>query len=358
MPSLTKIGVEMMKVGIVGYGAYIPKWRIKAENIAEVWGQDAQTITNGIGVQEKSVPSMDEDTATIAVEAARNAMRRANGVKPSEISAVYVGSESHPYAVKPTAVTVAEALGLTPYVTAADTEFACKAATAGIQACLGLVRGGYMKYGMSIGADTAQSAPGDALEYTAAAGGAAYIIGGDGVLAEIEGTCSYTQDVPDFWRREGSLYPKHAGRFTGEPAYFEQIVKCSKSLMEKLGTKPSDYTYVVFHMPNGKFPLKAASILGFDAKQVAPSLIVQKIGNTYSGSSLLGLAAVLDRAKPGERVLMTSYGSGAGSDSFSITVTDQIEERRRLAPPVQYYIETKSYLNYSLYAKNRRLFRE
>jgi hydroxymethylglutaryl-CoA synthase len=111
-------------------------------------------------------------------------------------------------------------------------------------------------------------------------------------------------------------------------------------------------------MPKWKFPLKAASILGFDAKQVAPSLIVQKIGNTYSGSSLLGLAAVLDRAKPGERVLMTSYGSGAGSDSFSITVTDQIEERRRLAPPVQYYIETKSYLNYSLYAKNRRLFRE
>jgi len=347
-----------MKVGIVGYGAYVPRWRIRVENIAKVWGQDAETIKKGLGVEEKSVPSMDEDTATIAVEAARNAMKRACGLKGNEIGAIYVGSESHPYAVKPTAVTVAEALGLTPNITAADTEFACKAATAGMQACLGLVKGGYVRYGITIGADTAQSAPGDALEYTAAAGGAAYIIGEDNILAEIEGTCSYTQDVPDFWRREGSLYPRHAGRFTGEPAYFEHVIKCSKNLMEKLNTSPNDYTYAVFHMPNGKFPLKAASLLGFDVKQVLPGLVVQNIGNTYSGSSLLGLAAVLDEAKSGDRILLTSYGSGAGSDSFSITVKDEIEQKRTLAPPVKYYTNKKSYLSYSIYAKNKKLFRD
>jgi hydroxymethylglutaryl-CoA synthase len=301
---------------------------------------------------------MDEDTATIAVEAARNAMKRACGLKGNEIGAIYVGSESHPYAVKPTAVTVAEALGLTPNITAADTEFACKAATAGMQACLGLVKGGYVRYGITIGADTAQSAPGDALEYTAAAGGAAYIIGEDNILAEIEGTCSYTQDVPDFWRREGSLYPRHAGRFTGEPAYFEHVIKCSKNLMEKLNTSPNDYTYAVFHMPNGKFPLRAASLLGFDVKQVLPGLVVQNIGNTYSGSSLLGLAAVLDEAKSGDRILLTSYGSGAGSDSFSITVKDEIEQKRTLAPPGKYYTNKKSYLSYSIYAKNKKLFRD
>jgi hydroxymethylglutaryl-CoA synthase len=347
-----------MKVGIVGYGVYIPRWRIRAENIAKVWGQDAESIKKGLGVIEKSVPSMDEDTATIAVEAARNAMKRACDLKGHEIGAIYVGSESHPYAVKPTAVTVAEALGLTPNITAADTEFACKAATAGMQACLGLVKGGYVRYGITIGADTAQSAPGDVLEYTAAAGGAAYIVGEDNILAEIEGTCSYTQDVPDFWRREGSLYPRHAGRFTGEPAYFEHVIKCSKNLMEKLNTSPNDYNYAVFHMPNGKFPLRAASLLGFDVKKVLPGLVVQNIGNTYSGSSLLGLAAVLDEAKSGERILMTSYGSGAGSDSFSITVKDAIEQKRTLAPPVKYYTNKKSYLSYSIYAKNKKLFRD
>jgi len=348
-----------MKIGIVGYGVYIPRLRIKIEDIAKVWGQDALSYKEGLGVEEKSVPSLDEDTVTIAVEAARNAMKRAVEVKPGEVGAVFVGSESHPYAVKPTASTVAEALGLTPNLTAADMEFACKAATTGLQACLGLVKAGYIKYGISIGADTAQGAPGDALEYTAAAGGAAYVIGsGEGVIAEIECTHSYTQDVPDFWRRDGSSYPRHAGRFTGEPAYFEHVINCTKVLLEKSGTTPRDYDYIVFHQPNAKFPLRAAKILGFEESRLWPGLVVGKLGNTYSGSSLLGLAAVLDVASPGERILVTSYGSGAGSDSFSIVVTDAIESKRELAPPVAYYLDRREYIDYSIYARYRRLFKE
>lgn len=120
-------------------------------------------------------------------------------------------------------------------MTAADLEFACKAGTAGIQLCMGLVKSGIIKYGVAIGADTAQGAPGDALEYTAAAGGAAYIIGNDGCLANIIDTYSYTTDTPDFYRREGSPYPKHGGRFTGEPAYFKHIISAAKGIMEKQG---------------------------------------------------------------------------------------------------------------------------
>lgn len=347
-----------MKFGIVGYGVYIPKWRIRVEEIAKVWGHDADSYRKGLGMEEKAVPSIDEDTTTIAVESTRNALKRAQEVKPGEVGAIYVGSESHPYAVKPTAATVAEAVGLTPNITAADTEFACKAATAAMQACLGLTKGGYIKYGISIGADTAQSAPGDALEYTAAAGGAAYVIGGgDGVIAEVEGTHSYTQDVPDFWRRDGAHYPRHAGRFTGEPAYFEHVINCSRALFEKLGTSAKDYDYAVFHQPNAKFPLRAAKMLGFDEKKILPGLIVSKIGNTYSGSSLLGLAAVLDVAREGDRILLTSYGSGAGSDSFSMRITDCIEQKRRLSPPVSYYIERREYIDYSTYARYQRLFK-
>lgn len=346
-------------VGIVGYGAYIPRLRIKISEIARVWGHDAESYRIGLGIEEKSVPSSDEDTTTIAVEAARNAMRRAKEVKPDEVGAVFVGSESHPYAVKPTAATVAEALGLTPNLTAADTEFACKAATTAIQVCLGLVKAGYIKYGISIGADTAQGAPGDALEYTAAAGGAAYVIGaGDGVVAEVEATHSYTKDVPDFWRRDGASFPKHAGRFTGEPAYFEHIINCTKALMDKIGTTPKDYDYVVFHQPNSKFPLRAAKILGFDEGRLRHGMVVNRVGNTYSGSSLLGLAAILDIAMPGERILLTSYGSGAGSDSFSIRVTEAIKEKRELSPPVMYYVERREYIDYSTYARYRGIFKE
>lgn len=344
-------------VGIISYGVYIPRWRIKVEEIAKMWGQEAERYRKSLFVDEKSVPSLDEDAATMAVEAARNALKRVPQVKPKELGAIYVGSESHPYAVKPTATIVAEAIDATPTLTAADMEFACKAATAGIQACLGLTKAGYIKYGMSIGSDTAQGRPADALEYTAGAGAAAYIIGNKDVIADIEGTCSVTQDIPDFWRRDGASFPQHAGRFTGEPAYFAQVVNCSRELMKKLGTTTKDYDYVVFHEPNGGFPLTVARILGFEKEKILPSLVVKKIGNTYSASSLIGLAAVLDRADAGDRILMTSYGSGAGSDSFSIVVTDKIEEHRALAPSVEYYVNRKEYVDYALYSRLKNQFR-
>jgi hydroxymethylglutaryl-CoA synthase len=106
-------------VGIITYGVHIPRYRIKVDEIARVWGANGKEISGGLGVFEKSVPDMDEDAATIAVEAARNALLRRK-IDPEESGAVYVGRESHPYAVKPTACTVGEAIGATPNMTAAD----------------------------------------------------------------------------------------------------------------------------------------------------------------------------------------------------------------------------------------------
>lgn len=341
-----------MQYGIVGYGSYIPRLRISVEEIAKVWGQDAEHIKKGLLVEEKSVPDNDEDTITISVEAARNAIRRA-GVDPTKVGALFIGSESHPYAVKPSGTVVAEAMGASPEIMVADFEFACKAGTAGIQCCLGLVKSGMIEYGMAIGADTSQGRPGDALEYTAAAGGAAFVVGRN-PLAVIEETYSYTTDTPDFFRREGEKYPSHAGRFTGEPAYFRHTLAATKGLMAKAGLTQQDFDHVVFHTPNGKFPLRAAKLLGFPSEKLISGLIVTKIGNTYSGASLLALCAVLDRvAKPGERILLTSYGSGAGSDSFSLMVTDKLLERRANAPNIDSYINKKSYIAYGEYAKLR-----
>jgi hydroxymethylglutaryl-CoA synthase len=336
--------------GIVGYGIYIPFYRIKVEEIAKVWGDDPQAISRGLVVNEKSVPGPDEDTATISVEAARNSLKRSQ-IDPSLIGAIYVGSESHPYAVKPTATIVADAVGAAPELTAADLEFACKAGTAGIQVCMGLVDSGAVEYGLAVGADTAQGAPSDALEYTASAGGAAYVIGREKTIAEFDGTYSYTTDTPDFYRREGKPYPRHGGRFTGEPAYFKHVLSGAKGLFKKMGTEASDYDHAIFHQPNGKFYIRAARKLGFSEEQYKTGLLTPYIGNTYSGATPLGLAAVLDIAKPDDRIMAVSYGSGAGSDAFSITVTDDIEEKRDLAPKVNDYIQNKSYVDYAVYAK-------
>ena len=236
--------------GIVGYGAYVPKYRIKVEEIARVWGGDGAHTSRGLNVFEKSVPAMDEDVITISVECARLALSNA-GIDPALIGAVYIGSESHPYAVKPSATVVAEAVGATPEMTAADFQFACKAGTAAIQTCMGLTKSGMIKYGLAIGADTSQGKPGDVLEFTASAGGAAYIIGEDKTIADIKDTYSYTTDTPDFWRREGQDYPQHGSRFTGEPAYFKHIINATKKILERNDMKPEDFEHVVFHQPNG-----------------------------------------------------------------------------------------------------------
>jgi hydroxymethylglutaryl-CoA synthase len=217
---------------------------------------------------------------------------------------------------------------------------------------LGLVGSDLIKYGMAIGADTSQGAPGDALEYTASAGGAAYILGKENVIAKINKTYSFTTDTPDFWRREGEKYPSHGGRFTGEPAYFKHILTCAKNLMDKVGTKHSDYNYAVFHQPNGKFPVSAARKLGFSKEQIKEGLLTPVIGNTYSGAVLIGLAAILDIAKPGDRIFMVAYGSGAGSDSFDITVTDAIQNINRSGEQtVQTLISNHKFLTYATYAK-------
>ncbi len=339
--------------GIVGYGVYIPFYRITAEEIASVWGEDVNRIVKGLGIQEKAVGGPDEDAATIAVEAAREALRRGN-VNGEDVEAVYVGSESHPYAVKPTSSIVAEAINAVPRVTAADLEFACKAGTAAMQMINGMVDAGQIKYGFAIGADTAQGRPGDALEYSAASGGAAYLIGSsDESLAVIEKTVSYTTDTPDFWRRPKANYPSHGGRFTGEPAYFRHVMGATKMMLEETGYKWDDFAYVVFHQPNAKFPKAVAKKLGVPSEKIQQSLVVPVVGNTYSGSAILGLARVLDVAKPGDKILMTSFGSGAGSDSFIFNVTDKIEERRPLAKPVDFYINRKVYINYAQYVKMR-----
>lgn len=337
-------------VGIVGYGAYVPRYRLPASEVARVWSDSS----GGLPIKEKAVAGLDEDTLTMAIEAARNALARAQ-IDPAQLRAVWVGSESHPYAVKPTSTIVAEAIGATPYVQAADLEFACKAGSEAIVAGMGIVGSGMGRYVLAIGMDTAQGRPGDHLEYTAASGGAAFILGpAEESLAVYEASLSHVTDTPDFWRRAYVHYPSHGHRFTGEPAYFEHILSAGKALMSELGTTPGDYQYAVFHQPNTKFPQRVAQMLGFTPEQIKAGLLVSVIGNTYAGSSLIGLTAILDEAKPGDRIFMVSFGSGAGSDAFSIRVTDRIVGAQDRAPKTQEYIARRKVIDYATYVRYRR----
>ena len=335
--------------GIVGYGVYVPKFRIKE------------------GALERSIPFMDEDSITAAVEAGKTALIH-SGVDSSSIGKVYVGSESYPYAVKPIASKVAQVLKLGEEekpdglqgVDAVDTEFACKAATSMFKDASSLVYypGANTSYAMVIGTDNSQAAPrdepGGELDLFVGYGGSAFIFGMRDVIAEIEGWYSCTSDTPDFWRRDLESYPRHGGRFTGEPAYFKHTTKACRKLMERLNLQPEDISYFVSHQPNIRFPVKVAKELGFREEQYTAGLQVAKFGNTYSGASPIGLAAILDNAKPNERIVVVSYGSGAGSDAYSLVTTSQIEEKRRRQKfTIRHQVENEciEYVDYDTYRR-------
>ena len=336
-------------VGIVGYGSYIPRYRLPGEEISRIW-------TNGLSgapVKEKAVAGLDEDVVTMSIEAARNAIACAD-IDPRQIRAVWVGSESHPYAVKPTSTIVAESIGTSANIQAADWEFACKAGTEAVQASIGLVGSGMAQYILSIGMDTAQGRPGDALEYTAGSGGAAFILGpADESYAVYQGSYSYVTDTPDFWRRAGEAYPSHGDRFTGEPAYFAHTIAAASTLMEMMNTNADDYDYAVFHQPNVKFPARAAKMLGFAHDQISVGLLANEIGNVYSGSCMIGLTAILDNAEAGQRILMVSYGSGAGSDAFDLQVTERIRQRPRNLAGTADYVARRTRIDYATYVRYR-----
>ena len=334
--------------GIVGYGVYTSRFRIKEGNL------------------ERSVPFIDEESITAAVEAGKLALIH-SGVDSSCIGKIYVGSESNPYAVKPIASKVAQVLKLgeededVQGVDAVDTEFACKAATSMFKDAASLVN--YPKsnitYAMVIGTDNSQAAPRDCpggeLDLFVGYGAAAFIFGKHDVIAEIEGWYSCTSDTPDFWRRDGEPYPMHGGRFTGDPAYFKHVRMSSKRLMERLNLKVSDVNYFVAHQPNVQFPIRIAKELGFKEEQYLPTLQVAKFGNTYSGASPVGLAAVLDIAKPSDRILVAGYGSGAGSDAYSFVTTKQISDKRQNQKLTVKYQAENPFLQYVDYTTYRRL---
>jgi hydroxymethylglutaryl-CoA synthase len=347
--NLLKPSKEYDVAGIVGYGCYSSRFRINE------------------GSMQRAIPFVDEDAITAAVEAGKLALIH-SGVSSSHIGKVYVGSESNPYAVKPIASKVAQVLRLgeededdVQGVDAVDTEFACKAATSVFKDAVSLVN--YSKSNvdnaMVIGTDNSQAAPRDCpggeLDLFVGYGAAAFVFGKNDVIAEVEGWYSCTSDTPDFWRRDGEPFPMHGGRFTGDPAYFKHVRKASKKLMERLRLQADDVDYFVAHQPNAQFPVKVAKELGFKEEQYLPSLQVVKFGNTYSGASPVGLAAVLDVAKPDSRILVASYGSGAGSDAYSLLTTSQIlDKRHRQKLTVKYQAENP-FLEYVDYTTYRRL---
>jgi hydroxymethylglutaryl-CoA synthase len=195
-----------------------------------------------------------------------------------------------------------------------------------------------------IATDDPHVAPCDDLEPLAGSGAAAFVLGKGNGVASILGSYSCSREVYDIWQPVEAPYMVH-DMAVSRQLFGEVTGGAAKKYMEKHGTAPQDVDHVVFSQQDGRTPLGVARSLRIPNEKLAAGLLCPSIGDLYSASALLGLAAVLDQSKEGERILVLSYGSG-GADVFEVQAEEGIRLRQDACPSVQDYLADKEYIDY------------
>ncbi|NHI93623.1 MAG: hypothetical protein EAX96_14140 [Candidatus Lokiarchaeota archaeon] len=358
-PFLPKL-IESEKPGISSIGISLPRYRTTAEEMARQFHIDPNYIKKGLGVEEVSVPSWDQDTGTFAVDASLDALSRLPKEFIDTIGMIVVGSESKPYSVKPTATTVQSFLGCKNNIICYDAEFACIAAGMQIKNAIALIKTGEIESALIVGSDVSQGSPGDPLDLDTGAGGVCIVISKYNVILEYTGMDFHVGDHPDFARRKNQIYPFHGYALTGNPSYFAFQGAAIEKTLKKLNMSIDQIKAATFHQPNYNFMKKEIIRFGLDdatrfKKGLKPCIIgkpVIKIGNTYSAATMFGLAAIVNepyhkfdlgeeialkvgfedpknpilKLETGDFILTGWYGSGAAGGCSIFKVTDNIGE--------------------------------
>jgi hydroxymethylglutaryl-CoA synthase len=337
-----------LPTGIVGCGVYIPRLRIKREEYQRAWGYFAPRW-----LEEKSVVDFDEDAITMGVEAASNAFRNTK-LEASSVDAVYFASTSPPYAEKQNASTVAVALGCRNDISALDVTSSTKCGLSALLSGLDFVSSGRGKASLVVAADSPLGDPSGPLEHQLGAGAAAMIVGRDLINALVEGSFSVTSEsLGERFRRNGHSFvaAMDLGRYH-EMASDDVIISCVKGLMQRLGRSPEDYDFFALQGVDPARTLDLARRIGFEDARTIPSIVSGEVGDTGAASPLLALCKVLESSSFKQRVLVCSYGPGAGADALSIVVDGEM----RPAPGTGFndYLAKKDYIDYPAYLKVRR----
>ncbi|RKO65501.1 hydroxymethylglutaryl-CoA synthase [Desulfofundulus salinus] len=336
-----------MAVGIVGYGAYLPRLRITKKEYQQAWGNCAA------GIKEKTVMDFDEDALTMGVEAAKEALKC--GINPEEIEILCWASTNPPYQEKMVSGAAAVMLGLREDVIATEHGQSIRAGSEALLTAWAFLSAGSGRNALVIAADAPRACPRESIEHGLGAGGVAYILGTENLIAEIDGFNSFVSEMlGERFRPAGDNNLRDIGvRAFTFASYNQLVTRAVQSLMEKLGRKPSDYTYLVIQEIDGRSAKSVAKKLGFDEEQLAPGLLYEQTGDTGASSALLSLAAVLNQSKPGEKILLAAYGSGAGSMAVSLTVTGMSLKEGRNTVRKQ-LDANKTYLGYTQYLQVKR----
>ncbi len=332
-----------MTIGISGYAAYIPRLRIKRDEYAKAWGSFAAA-----GVSEKSAMGYDEDVLTMAAKVGRRALDSV-ALPPGKITRFALATTSPPYREKLLSGTVLVGLGIPNETFSSDHTSSTRAGTEALLAGFEHLASNPNGRVLVAVADAPTASMWDSVEHALGAGAAAYVLGSDGLLAELEGHASYASEHAGERfrpRDEDRIHDLNVKKFS-ESSFVTNTTRAASALLKKLGRQPEDYAHVVLQQPDARAPGSAASKLGFTDAQLAAGLVSAYLGDLGAVSTPMGLAAALDVAKVGDRILVVSYGSGAGSDALSFKVVADHPS----AQTVQAEAAHKEYIDYIQYLK-------
>jgi hydroxymethylglutaryl-CoA synthase len=329
--------------GIVAAGAYVPRYRLPRELIAREWG--------GAPVAgEKAVANHDEDSLTLAVNAALGIV--ADG---GPIDAVFFATTTSPYTEKQGAATIAAVLDLPATTRTLDFTDTLRAATSALLAGLDAIASGSARRVLVAAGDCRLGEPESPAEQSYGDAGAAILLGGDGVLAEVVATYSIADEFLGTWRTKEQEFPRSfPGAFETKYGYARVLTDAVKGVLAKAKVPPQELAAVVLPTPNPRAPQGVAKALGLDPKKQLQESFWTTIGDTGAAQPLVMLAAALERAKPGDLLLVAGYGDGA--DALVLRVTAPVATA---AASVHRQIEVKRTLpSYGRYARFRRLVRK
>ncbi len=344
-----------METGIIAYGVALPKHRIAAADIWQVWKNLAPEMFDKLSIGERGVLGPEEDTLTLAAAAAQRALAR-SGVPAERIGALLLGSGTSPYATKAAATVLVDALGLAPTVLATDVQCADKSGSTALWLAAGLIEAGLIEHALVIAADTINrhTAPGMVLEYVASAGAVAFVLGKGEVIAHLEALATHTADQNDYFRIEGERFIQPGAGFVGWVSSWgllDHVVPAGQALFAATALGPADYAKFAVPQKNGLRPLMTLGKLELDMMQVLPYVLTAQIGDCGAAGVPLALAHILDFAEPGERIGVLDYGAGAGCDAWSLVCTDAIEPRRPQSELVIQLLDDKIMVDYATMTK-------
>lgn len=305
-----------MKVGVKSIGAYLPYHYLSRTVIGKAWGSKG-------GKGEKSIADVDEDSVTMAVEAAMGCFRF---MKRSEVDALYFASTTGVYAEKSHSALISVACDLEDEkVFTADFASSTRAGTNALRAAADAAGSVEGKNVLVTASDTRNGFPKSAQESGFGDGAAAVVIGsGEGIIAEIDYITSINEEINDYWRNADEKYTRHAeGRFCDEEGYLREVNLVIQKALTESGKAAADFQKIVLVAQNAKLKGKIAAKNKLTTEQLVDTFL-SNVGDTGAAQALLGLVNALENAEPGDRILVIDYGNGA--TAIMLTVTDEIKK--------------------------------